>query len=71
MFERLEEGLNTKIGAENKGYQLMLKMGYIEGGKVGKKNSEGLLEPIKVEIKKGKQGIEYIDKDLARKNERK
>lgn len=70
MFERLEEGLSTKIGIENKGYQLMLKMGYIEGGKVGKNEAAGLSEPIKVEIKKGKQGIEYVDKEVARKRER-
>ena len=37
MFERLEEGLATKIGKENKGFQLLLKLGYKEGGTLGKK----------------------------------
>ena len=36
MFERLEEGMNTKIPADNKGYQLLLKLGFKEGGVLGK-----------------------------------
>ena len=36
MFERLEEGLHTKIPVENKGYQLLLKLGFKEGGTLGK-----------------------------------
>ncbi len=36
MFERLEEGMNTKIPADNKGYQLLLKLGFKEGGALGK-----------------------------------
>lgn len=38
MFERLEEGLHTKIPKENKGYQLLMKLGFKEGQKtLGKK----------------------------------
>jgi glutamate 5-kinase len=36
MFERLEEGMNTKITADNKGYKLLLKLGFKEGGALGK-----------------------------------
>lgn len=36
MFERLEEGLHTKIPVENKGYKLLLKLGFKEGGTLGK-----------------------------------
>jgi hypothetical protein len=36
MFERLEEGMNTKIPSDNKGYQLLLKLGFKEGGTLGK-----------------------------------
>ena len=36
MFERLEEGMNTKIPADNKGYKLLLKLGFKEGGAFGK-----------------------------------
>ena len=39
MFERLEEGLSTKIGKDNKGYQLLHKLGFKEGDKVGKQPS--------------------------------
>ena len=39
MFERLEEGLSTKIPKENKGYQLLLRMGYQEGSTIGKKTA--------------------------------
>lgn len=28
MRERLEQGLNTKISSENKGFQLLLKLGF-------------------------------------------
>ena len=37
MFERIEEGLNTKIPKENKGFQLLLKLGFKEGETLGKK----------------------------------
>jgi hypothetical protein len=52
MFERLEEGLNTKIPKENKGFKLLMKLGFKEGGSLGKQNpdcegsSKGLHEPL-------------------------
>ena len=38
MFERLEEGLTTKIGKENKGFQMLMKLGFKEGQTLGKQN---------------------------------
>lgn len=83
MFERLEEGMNTKIPADNKGYQLLLKLGFKEGGALGKPKAtsqadgeQGLAgdrrirEPIGIEIKGNKHGIEYMDKGAARLLER-
>lgn len=45
MFERIEEGLNTKIPKENKGFQLLMKLGFKEGETLGKKQ-KGLIEPL-------------------------
>jgi len=67
MYERLEEGLATKLTQENKGYQLMLKMGYREGMLVGKKRDtddsdkplNGLKVPLMPELKPNKHGIDY------------
>ena len=69
MFERLEEGLATKIPQENKGYQLLLKLGFKEGGTVGKQKEDEsmvLREPIEIAIKGNKHGIEYVDPRAAR-----
>lgn len=37
MFDKLEEGLSTKIGEENKGFKLLQKLGFKQGERLGKK----------------------------------
>jgi len=61
MVERLEEGLATKIPKENKGFQLLLKMGYKEGEKLGQ-SASALAVPLQPELKRDKHGIDYEDK---------
>jgi hypothetical protein len=56
MQERLEEGLRTKIPKENKGFQMLLKMGFKEDQKkLGKEG--GLENPLAPELKKNMHGI--------------
>lgn len=54
--EVLEKGLNTAISAENKGFQLLAKMGFKEGTSLGKSQS-GLVEPINVILKEDNSGL--------------
>ena len=68
MFERLEEGLNTKIPKENKGFQLLMKLGFKEGESLGK--GSGLQEPLQLQMKPDKHGIEFVDPRKARLKEK-
>ena len=43
MHERLEEGLHTKIPKENKGYQLLMRLGFKEGSKLGKETAKSAI----------------------------
>jgi hypothetical protein len=65
-FRVLEEearnvGLNKQIGSENKGFQLLSKMGYKPGTSLGKRDfsepSKGLKEPIMLEVKSDRKGL--------------
>jgi len=56
MAESLENGLGKKIEKESKGYKLLSKMGFEEGKGVGKQK-QGIVEPVGVKIKEGKEGI--------------
>ncbi len=69
MFERIEEGLNTKIPKENKGFQLLMKLGFKEGETLGKKQ-KGLTEPLQIDLKPNKHGIEFLDPKKARMKEK-
>ncbi|KAH9284871.1 G patch domain-containing protein 11 [Echinococcus granulosus] len=51
-----EEGLKRRIGEDNIGYKLMLKMGFKGDGGIGKK-AEGRSEPIPIEIIDGRKGL--------------
>ncbi|KAL5109260.1 Cystic fibrosi transmembrane conductance regulator [Taenia crassiceps] len=51
-----EEGLKRRIGEDNIGYKLMLKMGFRGDGGIGKK-AEGRSEPIPIEIIDGRKGL--------------
>lgn len=51
-----DKGLNTKIGEENVGFKLMMKMGFNPSGGLGK-HAEGRSEPIPIEIMDGRAGL--------------
>lgn len=49
-----EQGLSTAIASDNKGFQLLKKMGYKEGTKLG---ANGLTEPIPIKIHPSRSGL--------------
>lgn len=51
-----EKGLNTAIPAENRGFQLLAKMGFKPGASLGK-SQNGLKEPINVVVKENTAGV--------------
>ncbi|CAM9860869.1 unnamed protein product, partial [Chrysoparadoxa australica] len=51
-----EEGLSKPLGIENKGFALLMKLGYKGSGGLGKDRS-GEVEPITPEIRSHKQGL--------------
>ncbi len=48
--------LDTPIGAENIGNQMLQKMGWKEGTGLGR---QGIVEPIRVEVRQGTQGLGF------------
>ncbi|XP_044265718.1 G patch domain-containing protein 11 [Tribolium madens] len=54
--ELRQQGLNTAISNDNKGFKLLEKMGFKQGQGLGKSQS-GITEPIKIEFKSGKSGV--------------
>ncbi|KAG1084446.1 hypothetical protein G6F42_021780 [Rhizopus arrhizus] len=55
--EERERGLQTSVDNDNKGMKMLMKMGFKKGNALGKKGTEGIMEPIKVDLKTGRQGI--------------
>ncbi len=62
--KHLEEGLKkSTLNSENKGFNLMLKMGYKAGQSLGKESESGgttsnkLIEPIPIQIKTDREGL--------------
>ncbi|OJD29289.1 coiled-coil domain-containing protein 75 [Diplodia corticola] len=51
-----EAALNKAIDSSNKGFKMLAKMGFKEGGKLGK-SDYGVAEPVRVQIKDGREGI--------------
>ncbi|GAA54724.1 coiled-coil domain-containing protein 75 [Clonorchis sinensis] len=51
-----EEGLQKQVDSSNKGFGLLLKMGYQPGQGLGK-NAEGRSEPVPIEIPDGRGGL--------------
>ncbi|KNC32968.1 hypothetical protein FF38_07202 [Lucilia cuprina] len=51
-----KKGLETKIEQGNKGYELLVKMGYENGKGLGR-NAEGILEPLMLEKKSDRKGL--------------
>ncbi|CAH8561213.1 unnamed protein product [Dicrocoelium dendriticum] len=54
-----EEGLRKQVDSSNKGFGLLLKMGYKPGEGLGK-NSEGRLEPVPIDLPEGKSGLGLV-----------
>lgn len=66
--EKREEGLSTAIDTQNnKGFQLMAKMGFKAGMALGKKE-EGRKEPVPIEVKTTREGL---GRDADRKRKQK
>ena len=56
-IEQREQGLSTAITSDNKGFQLLKKMGYKEGAKLGNNSPHGLTEPIAIRIHPSRSGL--------------
>ncbi|XP_012173875.2 G patch domain-containing protein 11 [Bombus terrestris] len=54
--EKREAGLSSAITSSNKGYEMIMKMGYKPGQGIGKTGS-GRIEPISLEVKLDRQGL--------------
>ncbi|XP_031840131.1 G patch domain-containing protein 11 [Nomia melanderi] len=54
--EKRETGLSSAIASTNKGFELLMKMGYKPGQGIGKTES-GITEPIGLEIKLDRHGL--------------
>ena len=58
--ERRDEGLKTAIGQDNKGFQMLQKMGFKPGTSIGRQtggSSGPVREPIAIEIKSDRRGL--------------
>ncbi|KAB0793691.1 hypothetical protein PPYR_13311 [Photinus pyralis] len=53
--ETRDKGLNTAIAEDNKGFQLLQKMGYKSGSGLGK--AGGITKPIDIKVKQGNSGL--------------
>ena len=65
--EKREEGLSKAIETDNKGFQLMAKMGFKAGMALGKRE-EGRKEPVPIEVKTTREGLGR-DSDRKRKQQ--
>lgn len=54
--ETRNKGLETALGSDNKGFALLMKMGYKQGEGLGKKKT-GRAEPVPINLKVGRQGL--------------
>ncbi|XP_076376985.1 G patch domain-containing protein 11 isoform X2 [Megalopta genalis] len=54
--EKREEGLSSAIASGNKGFELLMKMGYKPGQGIGKTES-GITEPIGLDVKLDRHGL--------------
>ncbi|CAG7717368.1 unnamed protein product [Allacma fusca] len=61
--ERREQGLNTAIGADNKGFQMLQRMGFKPGTSIGLRSREStstsssIKEPVPIVIKSDRKGL--------------
>ncbi|CAL1276517.1 unnamed protein product [Larinioides sclopetarius] len=67
-------GMNSAIGADNKGFAMLQKMGYKPGMKLGPEkggnSGSGLTEPIKIEVKANRKGLGRDDEIRRRIEQR-
>lgn len=54
--EKREEGLSSAISSDNKGFEMLMKMGYNPGKGLGKTET-GISEPIGVDVKNNRHGL--------------
>ncbi|XP_077199971.1 G patch domain-containing protein 11 [Paroedura picta] len=54
--EQRDTALNIALGNENKGFAMLRKMGYKSGQPLGK-SGEGIIEPIPLNMNKGRSGL--------------
>lgn len=54
--ELREKGLGTALTSENKGFQMLAKMGFKAGSSLGKQ-ADGLKEPININVKTNTAGV--------------
>lgn len=55
--ERRVEGMSASISSENKGFAMLAKMGYKSGQSIGKLSSNGIVEPIAIQVKTDRGGL--------------
>lgn len=56
--DALEAALSTSLPSTSKGFRMLSKLGYTPGSKLGASGNEnGVLEPMMVEMKEGKEGL--------------
>ncbi|KAK0167369.1 hypothetical protein PV327_004776 [Microctonus hyperodae] len=64
--DKRNEGLSSAISANNKGFEMIMKMGYKPGRGIGK-NESGLSEPIPMNLKTNRTGLGTISKKQSTK----
>ncbi|XP_057869864.2 uncharacterized protein LOC131076611 [Cryptomeria japonica] len=55
-FEQLKRGFNSAIPSTNIGFKMLQQMGYSPGVALGK-NGQGMIEPVKIDIKRSRTGL--------------
>lgn len=55
--EMRDQGLSKALGDDNKGFAMLAKMGYKAGQSIGKASSQGIVEPIGIQLKGDRGGL--------------
>jgi hypothetical protein len=64
-LERIQrdQGMNKEIQEENKGFELLKKMGYEKGMPLGHSTRSGPIHPISVDLKNSKRRLSFVGND--------